>query len=105
MAEFNLAEKLNMDFVEEYSTDVMTGGRDKRIHLYYQLIRSLKKAESVDIIVSFLMESGVKMLLDELDNALQRGARKKRRVSIGAQGRAESRDRESDTGRADEGCY
>lgn len=74
MAEFNSAEKLNMDFVEEYSTDVMTGGRDKRMHLYYQLTRSLKKAESVDIIVSFLMESGVKMLLDDLDNALQRGA-------------------------------
>ena len=40
-----------------------------------QLIGSLKKADSVDIIVSFLMESGVKMLLEELENALQRGAR------------------------------
>lgn len=29
----------------------------------------------MDIIVSFLMESGVKMLLKELDNALNRGAR------------------------------
>lgn len=75
MAEFNSAEKLNIDLVEEYSTDVMTGDRDKRMYLYYQLIRSLKKAESVDIIVSFLMESGVKMLLEELDNALKRGAR------------------------------
>lgn len=74
MAEFNSAEKLNIDFVEGYSTDVMTGDRDKRMYLYYQLIQSLKKAESVDIIVSFLMESGVKMLLRELDNALKRGA-------------------------------
>ena len=74
MAESNSAEELNRDF-EEYSTDVMTGDRDKRMYLYYQLIHSLKKAESVDIIVSFLMESGVKMLLDELENALKRGAK------------------------------
>lgn len=75
MAEFNSAENLNIDFAEEYSTDVMTGDRDKRMYLYYQLINSLKKADSVDIIVSFLMESGVKMLLEELENALKRGAR------------------------------
>lgn len=73
MAEFNSAEKLDIDFAE-YSTDVMTGDRDKRMYLYYQLINSLKKADSVDIIVSFLMESGVKMLLKELENALKRGA-------------------------------
>ena len=75
MAEFNSAENLNIDLAEEHSTDVMTGDRDKRMYLYYQLINSLKKAESVDIIVSFLMESGVKMLLGELENALKRGAR------------------------------
>jgi superfamily II DNA or RNA helicase len=74
MAEFNSAEKWNIED-EEYSTDVMTGDRDKRMYLYYQLVHSLKKAESVDIIVSFLMESGVKMLLGELENALERGAR------------------------------
>lgn len=74
MGELNAAEKLNIDFEEEYSTDVMTGDRNKRMYLYYQLINSLKKAESVDIIVSFLMESGVKMLLGELENALKRGA-------------------------------
>ena len=75
MAEFNSAKELNTDFSEVYDTDVMTGDRDKRMYLYYQLIGSLKKAVSVDIIVSFLMESGVKMLLKELDNALNRGAR------------------------------
>ena len=61
--------------LNNYSTDVMTGGSDRYAQLYYQLIGSLKKADSVDIIVSFLMESGVKMLLEELENALQRGAR------------------------------
>ena len=61
--------------LNNYSTDVMTGGSNQRMQLYYQLIGSLKKADSVDIIVSFLMESGVKMILDELENALGRGAR------------------------------
>ena len=75
MAEFDSAKELNIDFAEEYSTDVMTGDRDQRMYLYYQLVSSLRKAVSVDIIVSFLMESGVKMLLEELDNALNRGAR------------------------------
>ena len=81
MAQSDIAENLRNTSEEErmtqeiWSTDVMTGGSDRRMQLYYQLIQSLKKADSVDIIVSFLMESGVKMLLDELDNALKRGAK------------------------------
>ncbi|MBR1740369.1 MAG: DEAD/DEAH box helicase family protein, partial [Lachnospiraceae bacterium] len=75
MAEFNFAEDLNMNPEEVQSTDVMTGDSDKRMYLYYQLIGSLKKADSVDIIVSFLMESGVKLLLHELENAVKRGAK------------------------------
>ena len=59
----------------EYYTDAITGGQDKRMYLYYQLINSLKQADSVDIVVSFLMESGVRMLLNELENALKRGAK------------------------------
>ena len=80
MAELNYAEKMNIGYENEYSTDAMTGGPDKRRQLYYQLIQSMKKAESVDIIVSFLMESGVKMLLQELENSLKRGA--KIRISL-----------------------
>ena len=75
MAELNSAEKMNIGYEKEYFSDAMTGGPDKRRQLYYQLIESMKKAESVDIIVSFLMESGVKMLLQELENTLKRGAR------------------------------
>ncbi len=70
MSKTNVTWELN-----NYSTDVMTGGSNRYAQLYYQLIGSLKKADSVDIIVSFLMESGVKMLLEELENALQRGAK------------------------------
>lgn len=74
MAESNSAQKLNIDISEIESTDVCTGGLDQRMHLYYQLVNSLQKANSVDIIVSFLMESGVSMLLAELEEALNRGA-------------------------------
>ena len=75
MAELNTVEALDDVYEIKYSTDAMTGGADKRMYLYYQLANSIKKADSVDIIVSFLMESGVKMLLGELDNALKRGAK------------------------------
>lgn len=75
MAEFTSTEKVNIEYENEYSTDAMTGGPDKRRQLYYQLIQSMKKAESVDIIVSFLMESGVRMLLKELEHTLKRGAK------------------------------
>lgn len=75
MAEFNTAEELDDINEIEYGADALTGGQDKRMYLYYQLINSLKQADSVDIVVSFLMESGVRMLLNELENALKRGAK------------------------------
>ena len=75
MAEYNIAENLESESLDEYSTDVMTGDRNKRMYLYHQLANSLRKAENVDIIVSFLMESGVRLLLNDLENALKRGAK------------------------------
>lgn len=75
MAEFNYAEELNTNVDYDYITDAMTGDRDVRMHLYFQLLKSFQKAESVDIIVSFLMESGVNMLIKHLGNALKRGAK------------------------------
>lgn len=53
MAERNTAEELDDVYEIKYSTDAMTGGADKRMYLYYQLADSIKKADSVDIIVSF----------------------------------------------------
>ena len=44
-------------------------------HLYIKLKESIKKAKSIDIIVSFLMESGVKMILDDLKEAINRSVR------------------------------
>ena len=75
MAESDTAENVNTGTVEIVSTDVMTGDRDRKMFLYYQLIRSIREAKQIDIIVSFLMESGVKLLLKDLENALNCGAR------------------------------
>ena len=75
MVEFNHAKELNTNVDYDFITDAMTGDRDARMHLYHQLFHSFEKADSVDIIVSFLMESGVKMLIEDLGNALKRGAK------------------------------
>lgn len=75
MVKHNSAEELNKESVKIDYTDVMTGDRDRRMQLYYQLIHSMEQATQIDIIVSFLMESGVRMLLKDLDQALDRGAR------------------------------
>ena len=74
MSESDIAKKMNTDSVEIARTDVMTGDRDKRMYLYYQLAHSMEKAIRIDIIVSFLMESGVRMLLKDLKKALDHGA-------------------------------
>ena len=57
MVKLNTAEELADIYETEYYTDVITGGQDKRMYLYYQLINSLKQADSVDIVVSFLMDT------------------------------------------------
>lgn len=66
-------ESIQVDGIEIDLTDVMTGGDDRGRFLYYQLKNSLKRADRVDIIVSFLMESGVRMILKDLKAALDRG--------------------------------
>ena len=43
-------------------TDVMTGDRNRNRFLYYQLKMSMQRADRIDIIVSFLMESGAIIL-------------------------------------------
>ncbi|MCR5691645.1 MAG: NgoFVII family restriction endonuclease, partial [Eubacterium sp.] len=53
----------------------MTGDSNNHLQLYYQLINSIRAASSIDIVVSFLMESGVKMLLKELKKAIDHGVR------------------------------
>lgn len=73
MAQFNFEERI--DHIEIEPTNVMTGDRNRSRYLYYQLKMSMAEAEAVDIIVSFLMESGVRMLLKNMKRALNRGVR------------------------------
>ena len=73
MAQFDIAKNVNTYEIE--STDVMTGDKNQARYLYYQLKCSMKKAKQIDIIVSFLMESGVKMILKDLKEALDRGVK------------------------------
>ncbi|MCD7764210.1 MAG: DEAD/DEAH box helicase family protein [Lachnospiraceae bacterium] len=74
MAEPDFAEKIISEAPVE-RTNVITGDRYAERFLYYQLKISIAHAEQIDIIVSFLMESGVRMILRDLEGALNRGAR------------------------------
>lgn len=74
MAQSYFAEKVGIDELQIESTDVMTGDRNRNRFLYYQLKGSMLKADRIDIIVSFLMESGVRLILKDLKAALERGA-------------------------------
>ena len=59
MAQSNFEERI--DTYEIESTNVMTGDRDRSRYLYYQLKMSMENAKQIDIIVSFLMESCVRL--------------------------------------------
>ena len=52
MAQYDLKED-GLSY-EITPTDVMTGDRNRRMQLYYQLIQSISGAKQIDIIVSFL---------------------------------------------------
>ena len=67
MAQLNIEE----DIIQ--NINVITGDNNKNRQLYYQLKKSIAKADRIDIIVSFLMESGVRMILKDLKSALDRG--------------------------------
>ena len=66
MAQSDFAEKIEVDGLEIEYTDVMTGDKNRKRFLYYQLKMSMLKANKIDIIVSFLMDSGVRMILKDL---------------------------------------
>lgn len=73
MAEYNFAEEISDELLQIETTDVMTGDRNRNRFLYYQLKMSIQRAKRIDIIVSFLMESGVRLILNDLKAALNNG--------------------------------
>ena len=66
-------QKTDISSIEYTQINAITGDSYKDRYLYYQLKLAITKAKSIDIIVSFLMESGVRMLLKDLRGALDRG--------------------------------
>ena len=68
MAECNLAEEIE-------PINSITGNANRSKYLYWQLKEDFKTAKSIDFIVSFLMESGVKMILPDLREAISRGVK------------------------------
>ena len=73
MSQSDFSGKIEVGGLEIESTSVITGDRNVKRFLYYQLKMSMLRAKKIDIIVSFLMESGVKMILMDLKAALERG--------------------------------
>ena len=54
----------------DYNRNCVTGDSD---HLYKRLKESISKAGKIDIIVAFLMESGVRLLVDDFKEAVDKG--------------------------------
>ena len=74
MVECAAAKELPRE-IEVEPISVITGDNNYKKFLYYQLKMSIRQADAIDIVVSFLMESGVRMLLKDLQAALDRGVK------------------------------
>lgn len=71
-------DKAKIEENELKSKEILTGSISNAVtgdknYLYYRLKESFKKADKIDIIVSFLMESGVKLILNDIRDAVDRG--------------------------------
>ena len=67
-----MVQEVQLSRAHQSSINAMTGNNNL---LYERLKASIDKAEKIDIIVSFLMESGVKMIVNDLKNAIERGVK------------------------------
>lgn len=64
--------KRNEEVVEQDIINALTGNSNQ---LYNRIKSSIERAKKIDIIVSFLMESGVKLLVEDLKKAVNRGVK------------------------------
>lgn len=62
-----------LEVMEDIASLAVVTGEKKEKYLLWQLEISMAHAKRIDLIVSFLMESGVKMLLPQLKQAQKRG--------------------------------
>lgn len=68
---YGLREK-GIDSLYYNNINAITGDRD---YLYYRLKNSFKTVKNIDVIVSFLLELGVKLILKNSKDAIDRGIR------------------------------
>ena len=62
-----------LEVMEDIASLAVVTGEKREKYLLWQLEISMAHAKRIDLIVSFLMESGVKMLLPQLKQAQKRG--------------------------------
>lgn len=62
-----------LEVMEDIASLAVVTGEKREKYLFWQLEISMAHAKRIDLIVSFLMESGVKMLLPQLKQAQKRG--------------------------------
>ena len=75
MGYFSNAETWTVNEGNVAYSAVATGDKELDRQLLYQLNMCIHKANKIDVIVSFLMTSGVKLLIKQLKRAIDRGAR------------------------------
>ena len=75
MGYFSNAETWTVNEGNVAYSAVTTGDQGVARQLLYQLNMCINKANKIDVIVSFLMTSGVKLLIKQLKRAVNRGAR------------------------------
>ena len=75
MGYFSNAETWTVNEGNVAYSAVATGDHGVDRQLLYQLNMCINKANKIDVIVSFLMTSGVKLLIKQLKRAVNRGAR------------------------------
>ena len=75
MGYFSNAETWTVNEGNVAYSAVTTGDQGVDRQLLYQLNMCINKANKIDVIVSFLMTSGVKLLIKQLKRAVNRGAR------------------------------
>lgn len=75
MGYFSNAETWTVNEGNVAYSAVTTGDQGGDRQLLYQLNMCINKANKIDVIVSFLMTSGVKLLIKQLKRAVNRGAR------------------------------
>lgn len=76
MAEFNIEKNgMNNFILDTQPKSVLTGGDDKSRYLLYALKLSIGRAERIDMIIAFLMASGVRLILEDLKRAADRGVK------------------------------